>query len=993
MVVGPAGPPGPAGPATVNVGTTTTSEPGTDAAVSNAGDGVNAVFDFVIPRGDVGPPGASITEVASVADLPAGQAPGTVFLTLDTGDLYRADGTKATGWQRISDRVTSTQITDSTVVGRAVVTAPDAGSARDVLDVYSREQTVSPGDQLPNECGFWYVSEPVSVGGKLFMGTVAEDLGSWVQEWTQPVDGGPFYLHRYFMGYAEIQRFDGDASPGQGEGFRDDHNPAAFAIKAGKPMFVAWSGHGSNSRIYYRISDQNVDEARPGELTFGPVQVHAVADDERTSYPTVMYHNDDIWVAHRTGYTVNKWSLTKFPEWGTGTPVQYDLVFTAHDFTVSPPQRLNQLYFKGRIFDGVMRCQVSNGPFFSVHRTTWWCEVNLTTGSVTKSDGTVLGNLFTGTNVPLEASVSLEAAHISPTGKGPLLFDVGYGSAKEMLFCEGTLSNFPSDATYKHARWTGNSWSVNTITTVNQPQGQLGSYYPIVNFVPGEPNAVLLTRAEPATATTGIHKVEKWTTSDSGATWARAATVDSAPYDSTGAGDRRGLARAFPVRVESGSAISEAVVADVLEFPRYDYGWVINTRPAPTSAILKRVPPDDPIRNAVEATTPGNGLYLPGLDKHWIKGPTTALPASGVRVEIDVALPNWIPGTEISLLGKEKDADNREFRLVVGAVGRIGVYWSENGSTAKSLIPDQILGFRPGQRVQIAAEFIPSHSGDPNQSSNPSSPQLTLRVYYRLNDFQPWKAFVVAQNSPATSLFLSDSPWEIGSRRLGVTDQAVGVFYRASIMTIGGSLIAEWRADKLSDQGVQVDPLGNTWTVNSRDRLIDSPVITNLKSSSILDPANNRLVSRFESTATESVYRWLTFRSSNTTPTILADGGAANDNIAVQIIAKNNGPVRILSSGTPELQGWGGSTGNSNFNITTQSTGVVQINGTQVEVKGHTHTVAQVTGAAQWITTPPASATAPGTAGQLCHSDGFLYICVATNTWVWSKTNKTWPPA
>jgi hypothetical protein len=71
----------------------------------------------------------------------------------------------------------------------------------------------------------------------------------------------------------------------------------------------------------------------------------------------------------------------------------------------------------------------------------------------------------------------------------------------------------------------------------------------------------------------------------------------------------------------------------------------------------------------------------------------------------------------------------------------------------------------------------------------------------------------------------------------------------------------------------------------------------------------------------------------------------------------------------------------------------VQINGTQVEVKGHTHTVAQVTGAAQWITTPPASATAPGTAGQLCHSDGFLYICVATNTWVWSKTNKTWPPA
>jgi hypothetical protein len=57
MVVGPQGPQGEPGPATVNVGTTTTSEPGSDAQVSNAGDGVNAVFDFVIPRGDVGPQG------------------------------------------------------------------------------------------------------------------------------------------------------------------------------------------------------------------------------------------------------------------------------------------------------------------------------------------------------------------------------------------------------------------------------------------------------------------------------------------------------------------------------------------------------------------------------------------------------------------------------------------------------------------------------------------------------------------------------------------------------------------------------------------------------------------------------------------------------------------------------------------------------------------------------------------------------------------------
>jgi hypothetical protein len=96
-------------------------------------------------------------------------------------------------------------------------------------------------------------------------------------------------------------------------------------------------------------------------------------------------------------------------------------------------------------------------------------------------------------------------------------------------------------------------------------------------------------------------------------------------------------------------------------------------------------------------------------------------------------------------------------------------------------------------------------------------------------------------------------------------------------------------------------------------------------------------------------------------------------------------PPRILAAGTTDAD--------VSLDLVSKGVGTVRANNVQVEVKGHTHTVAQVTGAAQWITTPPASATAPGTAGQLCHSGGFLYICVATNTWVWSKTTNTWPPA
>lgn len=53
---GPQGPPGTA--ATVDAGTTTTGAPGTDALVVNSGNTTNAIFDFTIPRGDVGATGA-----------------------------------------------------------------------------------------------------------------------------------------------------------------------------------------------------------------------------------------------------------------------------------------------------------------------------------------------------------------------------------------------------------------------------------------------------------------------------------------------------------------------------------------------------------------------------------------------------------------------------------------------------------------------------------------------------------------------------------------------------------------------------------------------------------------------------------------------------------------------------------------------------------------------------------------------------------------------
>jgi hypothetical protein len=58
--VGPQGPTGPTGPgATIQVNSTVTGAPGTNASVTNVGSLQTAMFDFVIPRGDVGATGAT----------------------------------------------------------------------------------------------------------------------------------------------------------------------------------------------------------------------------------------------------------------------------------------------------------------------------------------------------------------------------------------------------------------------------------------------------------------------------------------------------------------------------------------------------------------------------------------------------------------------------------------------------------------------------------------------------------------------------------------------------------------------------------------------------------------------------------------------------------------------------------------------------------------------------------------------------------------------
>ena len=65
IIVGPTGPTGPQGPASITVGVTTTTDPGTNASVTNVGTDDNVILNFNIPRGEtgqIGPQGIPGTE-------------------------------------------------------------------------------------------------------------------------------------------------------------------------------------------------------------------------------------------------------------------------------------------------------------------------------------------------------------------------------------------------------------------------------------------------------------------------------------------------------------------------------------------------------------------------------------------------------------------------------------------------------------------------------------------------------------------------------------------------------------------------------------------------------------------------------------------------------------------------------------------------------------------------------------------------------------------
>jgi hypothetical protein len=105
--VGPQGPTGPTGPgATIQVNSTVTGAPGTNASVTNVGSLQAALFNFVIPRGDVGATGATGATGPAGPGIAAGGLNGQVLIKVGSVDY-------STGWADVTGIGTVTSIDGS----------------------------------------------------------------------------------------------------------------------------------------------------------------------------------------------------------------------------------------------------------------------------------------------------------------------------------------------------------------------------------------------------------------------------------------------------------------------------------------------------------------------------------------------------------------------------------------------------------------------------------------------------------------------------------------------------------------------------------------------------------------------------------------------------------------------------------------------------------------------------------------------------------------
>lgn len=229
-----------------------------------------------------------------------------------------------------------------------------------------------------------------------------------------------------------------------GPSYPDEHNTGALAVDPLQTsVIVAYSRHNQDQHV--RV--QHIDRAT---LTAGTQQ--QVDMGGNVSYAQLLHSGDTVHLLCRRDQ--EEWVYRTSVDWGaTWAPVQ----------VLVDGSGLGQIYVTTRpdpTNPDVVHVAVTGhpNPGQSTLADVGYCQIDLSTGAVSKVGGGALGNLG-DSGGPAIAPSALSAAITPSSSYRVRVFDVGV-VAGEPAICYGVWK--PSDSSYlpryKVKRWTGSDW-------------------------------------------------------------------------------------------------------------------------------------------------------------------------------------------------------------------------------------------------------------------------------------------------------------------------------------------------------------------------------------------------------------------------------------------------------------------------------------------------------------------------------------------------------
>ncbi len=381
---------------------------------------------------------------------------------------------------------------------------------------------------------WWSRPRAIAHAGKLYLAT------AWDDDWGFDVVDSDGMITEY--------------TTGDKAGVYDDHNNGAILIAANKPPLMFYTSHNTDAIIRVRRGSTNIENG----FTVGTkTELTSAAN---TSYVCAHSVGNEVWVFYRSGTTT--WKYRYSSDWG--------VTWAAEGAFCSSAETV-QMYMASVVRGTTLRVAMSHHPINSAGtQSIYYVEVNLTTGAITKSDGTAVGTL--GTNFAFNTGELIFTAQV---GYNQWIFDVGDGVNPEIAFMEFDNDFVDTTGVYKYAVKSGGSWTINNVVSSGKRfNAGIGvatdtePYFGAIQIARGTTGGIVHTVRHDSGD--GLWKIERHTTTNNGTSWQTTLIHSQAGSTSGAATLVNSLARAWPIEGD-GSTPYDIAAFDIAMWRTYAY--------------------------------------------------------------------------------------------------------------------------------------------------------------------------------------------------------------------------------------------------------------------------------------------------------------------------------------------------------------------------------------------------------------------------------------